>query len=129
MYVSQLNIYILFNWRVLAKNNYSFYYGNNVFNYMFHAYIKQYNNLRIRFLFMRYWKLFFLQGSLKNFNLKKNSKFLNSQLFKSDNNFFKLRNVPLIVYQHVLIITYGPHIIDNSFINNIEKIFKSKIVL
>ena len=77
--------------------------------------------------------------------LKKNSKFLNSELFKSDNNFFKLRNIPLIVYQPVLIIMYephiiyqlvliimyGPYIIDNFnlFINNIKNIFNDKIVL
>ena len=36
-----------------------------------------------------------------------------------------------IIYQHVLIIMYGSHIIDNLnlFINNIENIFKGKIVL
>ena len=75
-------------------------------------------------------KLFFLQGSLKNliFFEKKKNKFLNSQLFKSDINFFKLRNVPLIGYQLVFIIMYVPHIIDNLnlFINNIENIFKGK---
>ena len=52
-------------------------------------------------------------------------------MFKSDNNFFKLKNVLLIAYQHVLIIMYEPHIIDNLnlFINNIKNILKRKIVL
>ena len=36
MCVNQLNIYILFNWWVFVKNNYSFYYGNKVFNCIFH---------------------------------------------------------------------------------------------
>ena len=36
MYVSQLNIYILFNLWVLVKNNYSLYYDNKVFNCMFY---------------------------------------------------------------------------------------------
>ena len=38
---------------------------------------------------------------------------------------------PHIIYQPVLIIMYRPHIINNLnlFLNNIENIFKGKIVL
>ena len=52
-------------------------------------------------------------------------------MFKSDNNFFKAKNVPLIAYQPVLIIIYEFHVVDNLnlFINNIENIFKGKIVI
>ena len=91
--------------------------------------------------------IFFVRFFKKSqFFFQKNSKFLNSQLFKGDNNFFKLRNIPLmiyqpvliiinephIIYQLVLIIIYRSHIIDNLnlFINNIKKnIFKDKIIL
>ena len=44
------------------------------------------------------------------------NKFLNSKLFKSDNNFFKLKNVPLIAYQPILIIMYESHIIYQSIL-------------
>ena len=75
---------------------------------------------------MRYWKLFFLQGYLKNLNffLKKNSKFLNSHLIVQEWTIIFLGmvdNLYLLSYMGLTSLT-----ISNLFINNIENILKVK---
>ena len=86
---------------------------------------------------MRYWKLFFLQDSLKNHNFffwkkrKKKYEIFKRSLDRSkmNNNFFELEKC-IIDYLYSSS-CMGPTslTISNLFINNIENIFKGKIVL